>query len=54
MDTKFQQSGSVPGKPSLTQVAQAVELALKTGYRHIDAAAIYGNEDEVGQGSQAS
>ena len=32
----------------------AVEAALKTGYRHIDTAAAYGNEREVGQAIAAS
>jgi diketogulonate reductase-like aldo/keto reductase len=31
-----------------------VEAALRTGYRHIDAAACYGNEAEVGAGIRAS
>jgi diketogulonate reductase-like aldo/keto reductase len=33
---------------------EAIRLALETGYRHIDAAAIYGNEDSVGNGIKAS
>ncbi|CAK1359544.1 D-galacturonate reductase [Cercospora beticola] len=36
------------------QVEKAVEAALKHGYRHIDTAAAYQNEAEVGAGWQAS
>ncbi|KAF4995462.1 hypothetical protein FDECE_12785 [Fusarium decemcellulare] len=36
------------------EVANAVEYALKHGYRHIDAAAVYDNEAEVGAGIKAS
>lgn len=32
----------------------SVRIALETGYRHIDTAAIYGNEDGVGEGMRAS
>lgn len=32
------------------QTAQAVQTALETGYRHIDTAAVYGNERQVGEG----
>lgn len=35
-------------------VEHAVEFALKNGYRHIDTAAAYNNEKEVGQGIKAS
>lgn len=34
--------------------AQVVETALAAGYRHIDTAAIYGNEAGVGQGLKAA
>ncbi|KAH7303898.1 aldehyde reductase 1 [Stachybotrys elegans] len=36
------------------EVARAVEEALKIGYRHIDGAAVYGNEAEVGAGIKAA
>jgi len=36
------------------EVERAVETALKSGYRHIDCAAIYRNEVEVGVGIQRS
>lgn len=36
------------------EVKEAVASALKEGYRHIDAAAVYGNETEVGEGIKAS
>lgn len=35
-------------------VAEAVKTALQAGYRHIDAAAIYRNEAEVGRGIKDS
>ena len=36
------------------EVERAVEIALRQGYRHIDCAAIYRNETEVGQGIRNS
>ncbi|EEU36822.1 uncharacterized protein NECHADRAFT_42143 [Fusarium vanettenii 77-13-4] len=36
------------------QVEKAVEIALRSGYRHIDCASIYRNEVEVGDGIQKS
>jgi diketogulonate reductase-like aldo/keto reductase len=36
------------------ETATAVETALHTGYRHIDTAAAYGNEREVGEGLRRS
>lgn len=36
------------------QTTAAVRAALATGYRHIDTAAAYGNEREVGEGIRAS
>ena len=36
------------------QCVRAVEIALETGYKHIDTAQIYGNESEVGTAIQNS
>lgn len=44
--------GTWQSKPN--EVKTAVEVALKAGYRHIDTAAAYGNEKEVGDGIKAS
>ncbi|RDW86251.1 aldo/keto reductase [Aspergillus mulundensis] len=44
--------GTWQSKPN--EVQAAVAAALKIGYRHIDAAAVYGNEREVGDGIKAS
>lgn len=39
--------------PNETAVT-AVKVALENGYRHVDTAAVYGNEDGVGEGIRAS
>ncbi|KAL2794349.1 Aldo/keto reductase [Aspergillus keveii] len=44
--------GTWQSKPN--EVQEAVSAALKHGYRHIDAASVYGNEREVGAGIKAS
>jgi len=44
--------GTWQSKPN--EVQHAVEVALKAGYRHIDAAYAYKNEGEVGAGIKAS
>ncbi|KAJ5747039.1 aldehyde reductase I [Penicillium nucicola] len=44
--------GTWQAKPM--EVENAVEIALKQGYRHIDCAAIYRNEAEVGNGIRKS
>ncbi|KAL2842164.1 NADP-dependent oxidoreductase domain-containing protein [Aspergillus pseudoustus] len=44
--------GTWQAKP--LEVENAVEVALKQGYRHIDCAAIYRNETEVGNGIRKS
>ena len=36
------------------ETAQAVRTALEIGYRHIDTAEMYGNENEVGEGIRSS
>ncbi|ETS78689.1 hypothetical protein PFICI_08542 [Pestalotiopsis fici W106-1] len=44
--------GTWQSKPN--EVRNAVVTALQAGYRHIDAAAVYGNEKEVGDGLKES
>ena len=36
------------------ELVPAVKHALKVGYRHIDGATIYGNEEALGKGIKAS
>ena len=44
---------SEPGRCRTICCAELVAAALEIGYRHVDTAAIYGNEAEVGQGVAA-
>jgi diketogulonate reductase-like aldo/keto reductase len=46
--------GTFQGENSNSKVKDAVKLALKLGYRHIDGAHAYGNETEIGQGIRES
>ncbi len=47
-------TGTAHLKGDQQEVRQAVKAALDAGYRHIDTALAYGNEQEVGQGIKDS
>ena len=47
--TPFPAFGLGTWKPQGDDVYRAVRVALEAGYRHIDCAAIYGNEDVIGR-----
>jgi len=57
---KLNTDATIPGfglgtwQSGVNEVKNAVEAALRAGYRHIDTAAAYGNEHEVGAGIAAS
>ncbi|XP_041972273.1 aldo-keto reductase AKR2E4-like [Aricia agestis] len=42
--------GTAPPSASVDEVRQAVFWAIEAGYRHIDTAAVYHDEEQVGQG----
>ena len=46
--------GTFQGEAGNLQVKEVVAKALKMGYRHIDGAAAYGNEREIGEGIRDS
>lgn len=46
--------GTFQGDSGNSKVKDAVRLALKLGYRHIDGASAYGNEKEIGEGIKES
>ncbi|KAI0017936.1 aldo-keto reductase [Xylariomycetidae sp. FL0641] len=46
--------GTFQGDEGNSKVKEAVKLALRLGYRHIDGAAAYGNEEAIGQAIKES
>lgn len=54
MTIKFRNGEEMPAiglgtwKSEKRKVGKAIEIALNNGYRHVDCAAIYGNEKEIG------
>ncbi len=46
--------GTLQGEDGNSKVKDAVKLALKLGYRHIDGANAYGNEKEIGEAIKES
>jgi alcohol dehydrogenase (NADP+) len=46
--------GTFHGNEGTSKVKDAVKLALKLGYRHIDGANAYGNEKEIGEAIKES
>lgn len=46
--------GTFQGNEGNSKVKEAVKLALKIGYRHIDGATAYGNEREIGEAIKES
>ena len=46
--------GTFHGNEGTSKVKDAVKLALKLGYRHIDGANAYGNEKEIGKAIKES
>lgn len=55
MELTFHVSDMARGKHLLVKLQRCLSrAALEAGYRHIDAASAYGNEEGVGEGIQTS
>ena len=50
----FPSSASEHGNSAAKPASAPSREAIRTGYRHIDTAAAYGNEDRVGEGIRAA
>ena len=54
MEWKSQQWGLEPIKPQTTPIEAIISEAIRHGYRHLDTAAFYFNEEAVGKAVRES